>query len=40
MKYQCKLVLTKLGGMFATVDLTHPDTARVGLGSGMLFGAL
>ena len=40
MKYQCKLVLTKLGGMFATVDLTHPDTARVGLGSGKLFGAL
>ena len=22
--------------MFASVDLTHPDTARVGLGSGVL----
>ena len=35
MKHQCKIVHTKLGPMFATVELTHPDTARVGLGSGV-----
>ena len=36
MKHQSKIVHTKIGPMFATVQLTHPDTARVGLGSGVL----
>ena len=35
MKHQSKIVHTKLGPMFTTVELTHPDTARVGLGSGV-----
>ena len=36
MKHQSKIVHTKFGPMFTTVELTHPDTARVGLGSGVL----
>ena len=36
MKHQSKIVHTKFGPLFTTVELTHPDTARVGLGSGVL----
>ena len=35
LKNNSKLVHTKFGPLFCSVDITHPDTARVCLATGM-----
>ena len=34
-KHDCNVMRTSLGPFFNTVELLHPDVARVGLGSGL-----